>query len=82
MSHEDTVRGFIIDDLGWPGPAGDLTADYDLLENDVVDSLGILRLVTLIEEHFDVEIPDDQLVPENFVSLRALASLIEPLVVR
>lgn len=82
MSHEDTVRGFIIDDLGWAGPASDLTADYDLLENDVVDSLGILRLVTLIEEHFDVEIPDEQLVPENFVSLRALASLIEPLVVR
>lgn len=79
MSHEDTVRGFITRDLGWTGSAGELTPDYDLIEHDVIDSLGIMKLVGLIEDHYGVEIPDEQLVPENFVSIRALSALIEPL---
>lgn len=82
MSHEDIVRGFITQNLGWTGRASELTPDYDLIENDVVDSLGIMKLVGLIEDHFGVEIPDEQLVAENFVSIRALSALIEPLVVR
>lgn len=79
MSTEDILREFLTKDLGWTGKPADLTLDYDLLENGVVDSLGIVNLVGLIERRFGVEIPDDQLVAENFVSIRALSKLIEPL---
>lgn len=79
MSHEDTVRGFITQDLGYSGQSSELTLDYDLIENDVIDSLGIMKLVSLIEDRYGVEIPDEQLVPENFITIRALTALIEPL---
>lgn len=79
MSHEDTVREFITQDLGYSGPSSELTMDYDLIENDVLDSLGIMRLVSLIEDRYGIEIPDEQLVPENFVTIGALTALIEPL---
>ena len=77
MSHEDILLGFISKDLGWQGKVAELSPDYDLLENGVVDSLGIMKLVGLIEDHFGMEIPDEKLVPENFVSIRALSSLID-----
>ncbi len=79
MTNEDIVRELIVKDLGWTGNVKDLTPDYDLIENDVVDSLGIMKLVALIEERFGTEVPDEQLVPENFASIRAMSNMIEPL---
>lgn len=77
MSTEDSIRDFIVDDLGWSGDRQLLHGDYDLLENDVVDSIGVFQLVTLIEERLGVEVPDDELVPENFASVGALADMVE-----
>jgi acyl carrier protein len=51
--------------------------DRDPLLPDVIDSLGVMEVVAFVEEHFDVEIGDDELVAENFASLEAIASLIE-----
>ena len=79
MTNEDVVRDLIVKDLGWTGDASALTPDYDLIENDVIDSLGIMKLVALIEERFGAEVPDEQLLPENFVSIRAMSNLIAPL---
>lgn len=77
MSTEDSIRDFIVNDLGWSGDRELLRGDYDLLENDVVDSIGVFQLVTLIEERLGVEVPDDELVPENFASVGALAGMVE-----
>ena len=41
MSIEDEVRGFITTELGWAGSPSDLTPDYDLLDNDVIDSIAV-----------------------------------------
>jgi acyl carrier protein len=71
----DRVRRFIVEELGWRGP--DLTPDYPLLENRVIDSLGLFRTVAFLESEYGVKIPDTELVPANFASLEAIARLIE-----
>lgn len=76
MSIEDRIRRFIVDDLGWRGDPGHLTDDYLLIDNDVIDSLGIFQTVTHLEETEGVEVADEDLVPENFASIRAIASLV------
>ena len=53
-------------------------ADGDpLLDSGVVDSLGILEIVTFLEEEFEVAITDEELLPENFGSIEALTRFIE-----
>jgi len=53
-----------------------LTEDADLLSAGIVDSLGILRLVAFIEERFGVQVPDEDVVFENFQSIGAMASYV------
>lgn len=51
--------------------------DMDLLKNEALDSLGIAQLVAALEEEFDLEIDAEDIVPENFQTIRAIAALVE-----
>lgn len=50
-----------------------------LIDDSVLDSFDIIRLVADIDEEFDVAIPPEEIVPENFNSAGALYDLIERL---
>ena len=47
-----------------------------LLETGIVDSLGVLQIVTFIEEEFLITVADEDLVPENFQSIERLAAFV------
>ncbi|MHC5011757.1 MAG: phosphopantetheine-binding protein [Planctomycetota bacterium] len=55
-------------------PYGD---DESLFEAGVVDSMGILELTLFVEETFGIDVPDDDVVPDNFDSVEKLATYIE-----
>jgi len=71
----DRLREFIVTSTSWSGPREKLTADLPLLENGVLDSLGIFEVVAFLEEECDVTIGDEDLVPANFATLSAIADL-------
>jgi acyl carrier protein len=77
MSTADTIRAFIVDDLGWDGSAEDLTDDVSLFEAEILDSMGIHQMVAFIEEEFDIEVADEDLAVTNFESVGAIARLVE-----
>lgn len=54
----------------------DLSDEDSLLDAQVIDSLGILELVGYLEETFAIEVTDDDLSPENFDSIAALARFV------
>lgn len=72
----DLVRRMLIDDLGFVGDPSDLSEDRDLIEDAIVDSLGIVRLVQLLEDRHGVEIADEDLEPETFSTVAAIARLL------
>jgi acyl carrier protein len=74
-STTDRLREFIVDQLGWRGEY--LTEDYPLLENRVIDSLGLFRIVGFLEDEYGVKIPDTELVPSNFATLQTIAGMVE-----
>ena len=49
----------------------------DLLEQGLIDSLAIVQIITFIEDSYGVSLGPNDVVPENFSSLSALAGLIE-----
>ncbi len=50
-----------------------------LIDDGILDSLDIVTVVTEINAEFDVTIPAEEIVPENFNSAAALWALIERL---
>ena len=60
-------------------PDVDFTVTEDLIDDGILDSLDIVTLVTEIHSEFDVTIPAEEIVPENFNSLEAIMALIERL---
>ena len=60
-------------------PEVDFANTADLVDDGILDSLDIVTLVTEINAEFDVAIPAEEIVPENFNSAEALMALIERL---
>lgn len=56
--------------------AKDLKVDTPLLTSGLLDSLGIVKLLSFIEDEFDTEIDDSDFDPENFETLASIAKLI------
>lgn len=77
MKTANIIRQYIVDDLAWPGDPDVLTDDYSLIENSVIDSLGIYQVVAFIEEHFATQVDITELVPENFETIGAIAQLVD-----
>jgi acyl carrier protein len=46
------------------------------LESGIIDSTGILELVAFVEESFDIEILDEEMLPENLDSISNAANFI------
>ena len=53
--------------------------DEDLLADNMVDSLGMLRLVGFIEASFEIKIPPQDFIIENFQNLNLLNNFLQQL---
>ena len=60
-------------------PDVDFTENEELIDDGILDSLDIVSLVTEIDSEFDVRIPPEEIIPENFNSAAALWALISRL---
>lgn len=47
-----------------------------LLERGIIDSVGVLNLISFLEETYGINIDEDDLMPENFDSLSAINSYV------
>ena len=57
----------------------DFETEEALVDDGIIDSLDIVTLVTEINDRFDVSIPPEEIVPENFNSAEAIWALVEKL---
>ena len=73
---ETQVRDFIA--ATFPSDDGsEHPADASLLEGGVIDSIGVLTLVTWIEEAFGFTVEDDEVLPENLDSIASIVAYVE-----
>lgn len=72
---EEEIRTFLTTEV-LEEEAEDLSPEQPLLTG-LLDSFGLLALLNFLEERFGVAIPHDQVVTQNFRSVRALAAFVE-----
>jgi len=65
---KDAIRMFIVENFLF-GKNGELEDNTSFLEEGVIDSTGILELVSFLEEEFSIVVEDEELVPENLDSI-------------
>jgi acyl carrier protein len=58
-------------------PGVDFEHEQALIDDGLLESLDIVSIVTGLMDEFDVEINVDDLLPENFNTLDAIAALVE-----
>jgi acyl carrier protein len=68
------ARFFVQDGIG--REAAIVAPDTDIIGEGLVDSLAIFKLIAFVEETFGVTIEPDEVLLENFQTLRALRNLI------
>jgi len=54
-----------------------LGPDEDLLEQGMIDSLKIIKLIEFMENKFGIKIVDEEIIPENFMSINSMVKFIE-----
>ncbi len=51
--------------------------ETNLIEDEIIDSLGIFMLVAFIEEEFKISVDPEDIVIENFETVSALSRLVD-----
>jgi len=74
---EGQIRRFIADNFMIGRNPTALSGDASFLDNGIIDSLGVLELVSFIEGSYGIEVKDEELIPENLDSINNLLRYIE-----
>ena len=73
---KDKIRLFIVENFLFGKDEG-LTGDSSFLEEGIIDSTGILELVSFLEEEFSISVDDEELIPENLDSIKNVVGYLE-----
>ena len=77
MDVKQKIRTFIFENFLFDAEEGDLLNDSSFLDQGIIDSTGVLELVTYLEEEFDITIEDEELIPENLDSINNVNAFLE-----
>jgi acyl carrier protein len=76
-SIETTLRAFISENFIYGDDASALSATASLIDEGLIDSTGVLELVSFLEETFRMQIGDAEIVPENMGSIAGIVAFVE-----
>ncbi|MGX7827998.1 acyl carrier protein [Actinokineospora sp. 24-640] len=77
MSDSRTIKEFIVGEFVPDIDPDRLGDDLDLIAAGIVDSLGLLRLVTWLGNHYGIPIDDIDLAESDFVTVAAIRRFVE-----
>ena len=73
---ERELRQFVIDNFLFGEGENQFSNEDSFLEKGLVDSMGILTLVNFVQEKYAIGVADEELVPENWDSVRRIAGFV------
>jgi acyl carrier protein len=74
---ETTIRDFITENFHYRGENESLSESDSLLEAGLIDSMGVLELMTFLESTFSIQVADEEVVPENLDTIGAISAFVQ-----
>ena len=75
MDARTKIRQFIVENFYLPDPDS-FADDASLLDGGVVDSTGVLEVISFLERDFGLTVADHELVPENLDSIARIDAFV------
>lgn len=72
----NTIRNFIIENFLFEEDKN-LKEETSFLENGILDSTGVLELIAFLEETYEIEVEDEELIPQNLDSITSVAQYVQ-----
>jgi len=74
---DQTIHDFIVDRFLYGDRSKPLGPEDSLLDKGIIDSTGVLELVAFLQNEFGIEIPDEEIIPDNLDSIVKLTRYIQ-----
>ncbi len=71
------IKEFIITEVNADLQLTDLADDEPLIESGIVDSLGVLKIMSFLDEAFGIDLSSAEINLENFKDVRTICKLVE-----
>ncbi len=76
MTIESQIKEYIAKNLLFSSDGFKYSDEASFLEEGIVDSQGVMELVLFVEENFNIQVNDPEIVPDNFDSVSKLAAYV------
>jgi len=73
---ESEIRKFITENMLFSAEGFNYDDSDSLLEAGIVDSIGVMELVTFVDQTYKITVPPEDISPDNFDSISRLANYI------
>ena len=73
---KDQVKGYLLDNFLMGGMDQDIQDETSLMDSHILDSTGFIELISYLEEQFQIQVSDDEMVPDNLDSLKNIAHFV------
>jgi acyl carrier protein len=70
-----SIKNFIRTELIYDDEK-DFDENTNLIERGIIDSMSLVRLISFLEENYEIQVQDEDIVPENFSSLNKISRFI------
>jgi acyl carrier protein len=74
---KSNVKEYIIKEFMYDANIVDLDDDFLLMENGIVDSLKVLRLIIFLEKQYNFMIKPEEMIIDHFETIDTIADLIQ-----
>ena len=76
MIIQHQLRDYVKENFLFGNPNTNINNDDSFIEKGIIDSTGVLELVSFVEEKFNFRIHDEEIIPDNLDSISKLTSFI------
>ena len=77
MTFDNKLRTFILENYLFTNDQSKLKNSDSFLETGIIDSTGILEVITFIQDELNITIEDDEMIPENLDSVDNVLAFIK-----
>ncbi len=77
MNNHELIRKFVFTELVGSNDYQELNDTESLIDSGIIDSLGVMKLITYLEKTFDIGVDADDITPENFDTIQEISLMVQ-----